>query len=249
MEDHRARLFDTYISTHFGEIRDISIHALERQRVFFRAYFGRLLPGSRDANILDIGCGFGSFLYFLQKEGYRNAHGVDISPEQVEAARSLGIANVHCEDLITFVENREEEFDGITALDVVEHFPKEEVLPLLDSVNQALKPGGVFIMQSPNASGPFGSAHRYSDFSHEIVFTKESVTQVLRVAGFTGVEVHPTGPVVHGLSSAGRWVLWRAIRLLLQAYLLVETGTWRGHILTQDLIAVARKPNRAKDRL
>jgi hypothetical protein len=39
-----------------------------------------------------------------------------------------------------------------------------------------------------------------------------------------------------------RWALWRGIRALLVAYLAVETGVVRGHILSQNLIAVASKP-------
>src|SRR5262249_16540690 len=101
--DYRQRLFQHYVTTHFAALREISIDACERHRTTFRAYFQHLLPEDKGAKILDIGCGYGPFLYFLQKEGYRNICGVDISPEQVEAARQLGIDNVYCDDLIPFL--------------------------------------------------------------------------------------------------------------------------------------------------
>src|SRR5437870_7579155 len=46
---------------------------------------------NKAARIADLGCGYGSFLYFLHEEGYRNIAGVDISAEQVDSARKLGI--------------------------------------------------------------------------------------------------------------------------------------------------------------
>lgn len=241
MTNYHRRLYERYVATHFGSIRDVSVDACERQRKFFRAYFRRFLPGDKHAKIIDIGCGYGAFLYFLRKEGYQDVAGVDISPEQVEAARQLGIANVHCEDLVTFLQKHQSSFDCITALDVIEHFPKEEILPLCGAAYEALGRGGAFIIQAPNGGSPFCGTLRYADFTHELAFTKESVTQVLRAVGFNDVRVFPTGPVVHGIPSGARFLLWHAIEFLLRIYLLAETGSFRGHILTQNLIALGRK--------
>jgi cyclopropane fatty-acyl-phospholipid synthase-like methyltransferase len=240
--DYRQRLFQHYVTTHFAALREISIAACERHRATFRAYFRHLLPEDKGAKILDVGCGYGPFLYFLQKEGYWNACGVDISPEQVEAARHLGIDHVYCEDLLTFLHAHFNTFGCITAFDVIEHFPKEEVLELLDAIHQALQSGGTFIMQVPNGASPFHGTIQYADFTHEVAFTRESVVQVLSAAGFINLHVYPTGPVVHGVLSAVRWVIWQTIRLLLVLYLAAETGSMREHILTANLIATAQKP-------
>ncbi len=246
--EYRARLYERYTRDSVAPRRNISLKGLETSRVAFKGYFGRFLPKDKGAGICDIGCGYGSFLYFLQKEGYTNIYGVDISPEQVEAARRLGIDSVHQGDLTIFLRKQPEKFDCITALDVIEHFQKEEILPLLDAIYQALRPGGTFIMQSPNADGPFGSCYRYYDFSHEVAFTKTSVTQVLRVAGFDDIQIYPTGPIVHGVASAGRWILWQMIGLLVRLYLVAETGDFGGHILTQNLIAVGGKREGRRNR-
>lgn len=239
--DYRNRFYQHYVSKHLASFQNISIEAFENQRVAFRSYYGRYLPKDKKAGILDIGCGYGSFLYHLQKEGYTNAAGVDISPEQVALARELGVKSIECADLIEYLKKKNKEFECITAFDVVEHFKKEELLTLLDAIYSALKPGGVFIMQSPNADGPFGSRYRYWDFTHEVAFTKTSVNQVLSAVGFNDVEVCGPGPVIHGVVSGIRWVIWKVLLLTMQLYLLVETGTFTGHILTQNLIAVGKK--------
>lgn len=76
-----------------------------------------------------------------------------------------------------------------------------------------------------------------------------SVRQVLVAAGFQEINVYPVEPVVHGLMSAGRYLLWKAIRLLLLLYLAAETGSFRGYILTQNLIAAARRAERPETKL
>lgn len=239
--DYRQRLYQNYVSRHLSGNQGLSLEAFESQRVACRAYFGGLLPKDRDARIVDLGCGGGCLLYFLEKEGYKNAIGVDTSPEQVGLAISLGLKNVQQADLMDFLGKRSDEFDAITAIDVVEHFKKEEVLFLLDAVYRALKPGGVFIMRSPNADGPFGGRYRYCDFTHELAFTPVSVCQALAAAGFQNISVYPVEPVVHGLLSGGRYLIWKGIRLLLLLYLAAETGSFQSYILTQNLTAAARK--------
>lgn len=234
--------YDKYVSSHYASIREIRIEAVEQHRKIFRRYFGALLPNNRAGNILDIGCGYGAFVYFLNQEGYQNVWGVDISQEQVDAAKRLGLSNVHCGDLVEFLEKQSIEFDCITAIDVLEHVPKGKLLPLLQTASAALKPGGVFLMQVPNAASPLFGVIRYGDYTHEIAFTRDSASQVLRMAGFSHIRVFPTGPIVHGPVSFIRWVLWHGFGLLVRLYLAAETGVWRGHIVSQNLIAVAVKP-------
>jgi SAM-dependent methyltransferase len=52
--------------------------------------FLRLLDGSMDASIIDVGCGFGDFWRFLRAEGHRGGFtGYDIAPSMIEKARQI----------------------------------------------------------------------------------------------------------------------------------------------------------------
>ncbi|MEH2487071.1 class I SAM-dependent methyltransferase [Bradyrhizobium sp. AZCC 2230] len=52
--------------------------------------FLRLLEGSSDASVIDLGCGFGDFLRFLRSEGFRGRFtGYDIAASMIEKARQL----------------------------------------------------------------------------------------------------------------------------------------------------------------
>lgn len=237
--DYRARLYDAYVTTHYRDVRAATPEARARLVPHFRHRFGRHLPADRRAAILEIGCGSGAFLSFLHGQGYRHLTGVDLSPQQVDLASALGLADVVQEDAVSFLRDRPGRFDLICGLDVLEHVPKPDLLDLLDGVRAALRPGGRFIAQTSNADSPFAGRFRYGDLTHELSFTASSIRQALRAAGFARINVYPLEPPRHNAPSLARWAAWRVIRALLTAYLAAETGILRGHLLTQTLIAVA----------
>ena len=47
--------------------------------------------------------------------------------------------------------------------------------------------------------------------------------------------------MAHGLASAARVVVWQVVSACYRIALAAETGTLRGHIVTQNLIFTARK--------
>jgi SAM-dependent methyltransferase len=52
--------------------------------------FLRLLDGSPNASVIDLGCGFGDFLRFLRAAGHRGRFiGYDIAPSMIEKAREI----------------------------------------------------------------------------------------------------------------------------------------------------------------
>jgi len=240
--EYRSLLYEAYVSTHFAHVREISPEAVERQRKTLRHYFGRLLPQDRGARILEFGCGYGVFLHFLRREGYQNVEGVEISPEQVELARRLGIPNVTCADGVAFLQDRPERYDCVVAIDVLDHFPKGQVFDVLRAVRNALRPEGRLIVQAVNGSGPLAGRLRYGDFTHEFALTPDSARQLLGAAGFKDIRIFGTDPFVHGFRSLVRVLAWKTIKAVLWVYLVAETGVTRGHILTQNVIAVAWKP-------
>lgn len=193
-----------------------------RTPVFRKLYLPHV-PPNKDARILDIGCGYGEFLQFLQGEGYTATHGIDLNQGELDFAESKGVRNLQCADALEFLQDGREEFDFISALDVLEHIPKHKVLDFLDVVHASLHPGAEFLCQVPNAAA-FYACYAYGDFSHETTFTASSLKQVLELANFVDIEVLPCGPVVHGVKSAVRFVLWKAIAAGLTLVQVVEGG-------------------------
>jgi 2-polyprenyl-3-methyl-5-hydroxy-6-metoxy-1,4-benzoquinol methylase len=241
-ETYRERLYREYLANHRGP--DLLEARARLQGAY--PYFKRLLrhfPENREARVLDLGCGYSVWLHWLKQAGYQRLEGVDRSPEQVEAAHSLGLDFVRQVDIQDHLAEREpESCDVVLAFDVLEHFGKEEALQFADQVFRALTPGGLLILHLPNGEGFLSGSITYGDFTHELIVNRHSLAQLLRCAGFSQVHTYEDTPVVQGPLSVARYLVWKATRVVLRLVYAAQTGsTDRGLILTQNFLAIAQK--------
>lgn len=234
VSDGRQRLYAGYRSTH-------GTGGTDGGTLWARHHVLPRLPSARDASILDIGCGAGEVVSLVRGAGYADVRGIDVSEEQVALARDRGVESVELADLREHLASAPGAYDVIIALDVLEHFDPGELLELLDLVSSALKPGGRLLARTPNAASPFFGRYRYGDLTHGLAFTDRSLRQALATTGFGDVEFSAVGPVPHGVLSTVRFALWKLIATLFKLCLAVETGQLRGHIVTQNLVLVARR--------
>jgi SAM-dependent methyltransferase len=240
---YRERIYRSYVSA--GASSELSYDEREyrAQGAAIHARVRRWLPADRAAPVLDIGCGPGFFLCLLERLGYTDVTGVDLSPEQVALARrNCGRATVVLGDALEVLAANPGRFALVTGFDFVEHFSKDELFPLLEAVAAALRPGGRVILQTPNAASPFGSMLRYGDLTHEIAFHPHSLGHALRMAGLGDIEFAECGPRVHGVRSLLRAVVWKGIRAGLVLWNLAETGNTGGGVYTRVFTATGRKP-------
>jgi SAM-dependent methyltransferase len=209
----------------------------------FDHYFRDWLPSQRDAPIVDLACGGGRLLQFFVDRGYVDVTGVDISPDQVQRSRQV-VPGVEQADVLDHLARHRQSFELITALDLIEHFRKDEVLDFLDGCFHALRPGGRLILQTPNAESPWGTVHRYNDFTHEVGFNPNALGRLLALVGFCDVQSREGGPVPFGYSIASsiRYGLWKAIWVGLAAWNVVETGTVGSGVFTRILLISGKKP-------
>ncbi len=244
--DYRSRCYQSFISKHWAYSHKLSKDAFDFMALKFRKQFMAFLPKDKTAKIVDLACGTGHFLYFLQKEGYTNTLGVDISKEQITLAKEMGVKNVRVEDLFLFLSECPNEFDMIIANDIIEHLKKQEVMQFLDAIYASLKPAGVLLLGTVNAFSLFGAAMVFVDFTHEVGFTPISLAQVLRACGFAEVDVYGEKPVPHDIRSKIRQILWLFLKGLLLSFLYVERGGGREgqgkfYILEPRMFALAKK--------
>lgn len=234
--NYREKFYSRYVATHASAYSGIGdINSTKRQFPVWKSYFGGFLPCEKSAKILDVGCGDGGLVFWLNCLGFNNAFGIDASEEQIELSKKLGIANTERADIFEYLKKSADSFDLIFARDVLEHFNKDEVCEILELVRRSLKSGGVFVAQTANAENLLWGRIRYGDFTHESAFTERSAKQVFMVAGFENVSVAPQRPFVHGAVSFVRLVFWRIFEVLIKLYLLIETGSASG-IFTQNII-------------
>jgi len=236
--EYRSRIYADY-ATRFQDAKEVFDQVGSRRwGKAYDYYLRNWLPEDKGAAIVDLACGGGKFLHFLQERRYHCLKGVDISPEQVRLARQI-IPEVQESNVLDFLVGRRDCYDVISGLDIIEHFQKEEALRFLDGCYSALKPKGRLILQTPNADSPWGGAIRYGDFTHEVCFTPDSIIRLMQLCGFRDIEVREQGPVPWGYSakSTARFALWQAIRLGLKLWNIVETGHSGGGIFSRVFLA------------
>lgn len=234
LADLRSRLYEAYATQHAGSGGD------KAAALVYRRDIRPLLPPPAAGPVVDLGCGRGELVRLLQADRF-DAEGIDISPEQAACARATGVARVHQGDFRAILAAHPAHYAAITATDLLEHLTKPEVLQTFDDAAAALAPGGVFVGRVPNAVSPLGGHIRNGDFTHQTSFTARSIRQLAAAAGFDSVLARSSPPVGHGLASAARVTVWHVISACYRIALAAETGTLRGHIVTQNLTFAARK--------
>jgi 2-polyprenyl-3-methyl-5-hydroxy-6-metoxy-1,4-benzoquinol methylase len=209
--------FDRYSETFFEALhRDLDFDLTAKG---YGEYYYDCLPQDRHAPILDVGCGAGHFLKFLEMQGYRAAEGLELSAQQAAETRRHVALPVHVGDAETFLAARAQSYAAITINDVLEHVPKSQTVQFLTLLKGGLKPGGALVVNVPNVAGLTTSYVRYNDFTHELVFTELSLRQVLLMAGFRSVRFVPERwPLKftprHLAYRFVRWTWHRLIRLI-----------------------------------
>ena len=236
----KGRLYRSYYTTHIrGRKGEASLERFAVRARIYDTHWSRLLPADRQARILDAGCGTGSLVWWLQRRGYEGAEGIDVSPEQVEVARELGVRNVSVADLREHLGQRRRHYDVLILRDVLEHFERQDIVEVLELCRDALRSTGTLLIQVPNAEAPFWGRIRYGDFTHEVAFTESSLRQLFGMLGFASPTVHPAGPVRLRARDLPRQALWRCLEVLYKLMVFAETGR-RWAIVTESIIAAAR---------
>ncbi|WP_026915726.1 class I SAM-dependent methyltransferase [Christiangramia portivictoriae] len=114
-------------------------------------------------SILDVGCGEGRFLGLL---GNRiRKVGVDLSPRPIKFAQAFHPdIEFHCTD----ANQLKEEFDVVTAIEVLEHVPDEQVTNFLIILEKRIKESGKIIISVPTTVLPVSEKH-YRHYTLEIL--------------------------------------------------------------------------------
>jgi len=223
----------------------------------------RDLVGGGPRRILDVGCADGRLLALLREHGDPAWHlvGVDFDAEAVARCRARGFEAHACR-----VEDLPEEqgggFDCVVMLQLIEHV--EDPAKIARKVHALLRPGGHFIVETPNLAGLDHRLFRRSWWGHYHfprhwhLFTRESLHAMLERAGFEIVRSEP-------LISPATWVisLQNALKdrrapaplvrfftyrnpALLSLFVALDWATARLGFRTSNQRVVARRPAQAR---
>lgn len=234
----KSRFYEFYASTHTLHRKVYpSAEAFKEKAPAWDRRLGTLLPPDKGARIIDVGCGTGSLVWWLQARGFHGAEGIDLSPEQVALAKAAGVRNVAVSDLRLWLAARPRAYDLIFLRDVIEHFTRAETLELLDLVCSALRTKGKAVIQVPNAESPLFGRVRYGDYTHEMAFTRTSIAQLFNVVGLRIDRCVTVPPILLGRRSVHRYVLWKTVEYFYKTLVYAEGGHWPP-VVSQNIIIV-----------
>ena len=161
----------------------------------------RFVAGKR---ILDFGCGAGDFLK-LVRPYCEDVLGVEL---QKSFITSLEREGVRCVEDVAEVEDHS--LDVIVSFHVIEHLP--DPLEVLSVLRKKLRPGGVILIEVPNANDFLLATCRNEYFKrftlwsqHLILHTKGSLSAFLSEVGFVDVAVK--GIQRYPLSNHLNWLI------------------------------------------
>jgi SAM-dependent methyltransferase len=241
--------FERYLSGHYARLGDQQRYRARRKRQLLGTY-AHLLPAARDAEMLEIGPGFGQWLEALRADrGYARALAVDLSPEVVEFCNHILPGSTSLEpDTVDFLLRHAGRYDRIFAFHVLEHVPAEALEHFVHAMRVALKPGGLCVVEVPNMANMLtGGFLRYGDLTHETGFTELSLRQVFEEAGFADIHCFEDRLVLGVpqdlLAMAFRWFVGRVQRLVYRGYQLPVPA-----VLTPVLCMRAASPGPATKR-
>ncbi len=241
------KIFDHYLTDHYancektdfknsGEVLALLRTNKKPLDYNFKSFFQKNI--GKKSNILDLGCGYGSFLYFLQSHRYENVTGVDISTEELAVcATFFKSSKLHQKDIFEFIHDTKDKFDVVYLSHVLEHIKKDQLFDFLEGVKNILTDDGFFIIVAPNSAAYFNAAaNRYGDLTHELGFTEISLRQLLMVAGFKRIQIR---------NFFGVGTMWlniiRKVTLFIFELFVQVLGYDKQNIYTPSIIAIVQK--------
>jgi 2-polyprenyl-3-methyl-5-hydroxy-6-metoxy-1,4-benzoquinol methylase len=136
--------------------------------------------GNKSARVLDIGCFNGFFVKELRDRGI-DAVGIDFNRKALAFGRSTyQLEGYLSEQTLENLDEKGDRFDAITMFEVIEHL--EDFAMVIAQALRLLRPGGVFILSTPNSRMSWRPALDFPPH-HLSRFSPTSVRRLMERAG------------------------------------------------------------------
>lgn len=149
------------------------------------------LPATGGA-VLDIGCGAGEFLAFLESKNIP-ALGIDLEEKEVHRAVSQGL-QARQADGLEYLKSNDRHYRAIALIEVAEHIPSENLLHLLQAAVNKLQPGGILLIETINLRHPLAMQGFYTDPSHTRPLADDYLAFLLQWLGLEQVRIIYSSP-------------------------------------------------------
>ena len=164
-------------------------------REHLRAYLALFDESKIGDEVLDVGCGNGTWIELLRERGIR-ARGVESNRTLAAAARAKGFELVEADAIRYLRTLPENSLSAVTAFHFVEHLALAALVDLIAEIHRVLKPGGLLVFETPNPKNlVVGACNFYSDPTHERPLFPESLEFMVTYSGFINARIEYLHPV------------------------------------------------------
>lgn len=146
-------------------------------------------------NVLDIGCGTGTFLKTMKESGV-GAYGIDLSEDYVLLCEKSGL-NVINDDAVSHLRSLEpKSLDGVFISQLAEHLSSGELLGILKLCYDKMQYGSHIVLSTPNVRSMLVSSNLfYLDPTHRTHVHPDVLNFMLQSCGYREIEEHYYQPV------------------------------------------------------
>ena len=138
-------------------------------------------------HVLDVGCGEGQFIELIGEQG-GIASGVDCDTQMVTICQEKGLDVVEA-DLFDYLREQGGQFDGVFSSNVIEHLTAQDALRFFRLAYEALRPGGVLLVATPNPESLIVHLYEFwRDATHIRLYNRSLLEFLLSWAGFDHIE-------------------------------------------------------------
>ncbi len=109
--------------------------------------------------LLEVGCGDGRLISELLESGISGITAIDIDERATLFAKAFNFgqgADIHVGDIRGLPESG---FDGVVAVEVIEHIPDSELPSIVRAIWERTAPGAFFVVSVPTTNRPVTPAH------------------------------------------------------------------------------------------
>lgn len=172
-----------YSNKYFKDRDHLDLHLAQSIKILLESY--------SLTKILDVGCGTGRLVNFLNNNGFQ-AKGCDKFSKAISIAKKNNNKNTILKAPATNLPFKNHSFDLVSSISTIEHLTPKEVEKFLSESYRILKNKGLIFIITPNFNSPFRylsgkNWFAYKDPSHINFFTKHKILEELKKAGFKNI--------------------------------------------------------------
>ena len=223
IENKPEEFYDTY-----AEFREYVVPEIRKKHLRqFRQNYWKNCEFFKGMSVLEVGCGTGLFLKYLETEGITDIFGIDKDPHIIQILPDELLNKVEVVDVDEYLDglSADKAFDRILLIDVLEHFNPNQAAMLLSKLRNRLKKSGGIVVKVPNNGSPWGAGYQHGDLTHKSAFNSFSLRQLGIKVGLN-CQVFP-----HRTGNPGKQILENIFHSAIELFLTERPEFWSANII------------------